>query len=83
MIKIDKKLTPIAFVLVTGFAHTAYAVEYDIYGKAEVQIAKTDNGTMRFAKKARKLMRLSRVLVSQESMALVIRLTLFLNMKCK
>ena len=28
---------------------SAYAAEYDIYGKAEVQIAHTDKGTMRYA----------------------------------
>ncbi|MBE0457242.1 porin [Pseudoalteromonas sp. KG3] len=53
MIRIDKKLisASVACALgVTGFTQTVHAVEYDIYGKAEVQIAKTDNGTMRFAK---------------------------------
>ena len=32
------------------FSRTALAVDYDVYGKAEVQIANTDTGIMRYAK---------------------------------
>ncbi|MBG9990945.1 porin [Pseudoalteromonas sp. NZS37] len=31
------------------FSHTVLAVDYTVYGKAEVQIANTDTGTMRYA----------------------------------
>jgi predicted porin len=54
MIIIDKKLTSV--FVATSFAaacfgQSVHAAEYDIYGKAEVQIANTDNGVMRYAKK--------------------------------
>ncbi|MBH0056781.1 porin [Pseudoalteromonas sp. SWXJZ94C] len=35
----------------TTFSHTALAVDYTVYGKAEVQIANTDTGIMRYAEK--------------------------------
>ena len=35
----------------TTFSGTALAVDYTVYGKAEVQIANTDTGTMRYAEK--------------------------------
>lgn len=50
MIKIDKKLTFVSVACALAFTSFAHAAEYDIYGKAEVQIAKTDNGSMRYAK---------------------------------
>ncbi|HEA17358.1 hypothetical protein LCGC14_1473630 [marine sediment metagenome] len=54
MIIIDKKLTPVfvaTSLAVACLGQSVHAAEYDIYGKAEVQIANTDNGTMRYAKK--------------------------------